>query len=118
MTCSWCGDHHGVDRLCQRAQRGVTRRSFFGILSAGAAGAVIASVIPWTSQPQVLATASVVGRRLYRSNGAGIYKMVAAINDNTTTTWTDDDGFTYANLPIVRDDHRGHLDESLASRLD
>ena len=43
MTCPWCGDRHGVDQLCQRAQRGMTRRSFCFLFGAGVAGAVVAA---------------------------------------------------------------------------
>jgi hypothetical protein len=37
-VCRWCGEAHGVDRLCQRAQRGMmTRRSFCFLFGAGLA---------------------------------------------------------------------------------
>lgn len=38
MTCHWCGDTHGTDQLCQRAERGMTRRSFCFLFGAGIAG--------------------------------------------------------------------------------
>jgi hypothetical protein len=38
-VCRWCGEAHDVDRLCQRAQRGMTRRSFCFLFSAGVAAA-------------------------------------------------------------------------------
>lgn len=38
MACHWCGDEHGVDQLCQRAQRGMTRRSFCFLFGAGIVG--------------------------------------------------------------------------------
>jgi hypothetical protein len=43
-TCQWCGDRHGVDQLCQRAQRGMTRRSFCFLFGAGVAGAMLPTV--------------------------------------------------------------------------
>jgi hypothetical protein len=115
MTCQWCGDRHGADQLCQRAQRGMTRRSFFGLFGAGVAGAVVASALPWpmaTSGPltvpvcnQAGELGAVVARQLYRSNTAGtVFKLIATIDDNTTRTWTDDmTGITFDNLPIVGD---------------
>jgi len=45
-TCQWCGDRHGVDQLCQRAQRGLTRRSFCFLFGAGVAGALVAGAAP------------------------------------------------------------------------
>lgn len=33
---------------------------------------------------------SVVARRIYRSSGDGAYKLIATINYNETTTYTDD----------------------------
>lgn len=45
-TCQWCGDRHGVDQLCQRAQRGMTRRSFCFMFGAGVAGAMVAAAAP------------------------------------------------------------------------
>ena len=41
-TCNWCGDTHRSDQLCQRAQRGMTRRSFCFLFGAGIAGAALA----------------------------------------------------------------------------
>ena len=41
MTCAWCGDDHGVDALCARAQRGLTRRSFIFLSSAAIVGAMM-----------------------------------------------------------------------------
>ena len=42
MTCQWCGELHGADQLCQRAQRGMTRRSFCFLFGAGVAGLALA----------------------------------------------------------------------------
>jgi hypothetical protein len=42
MACQWCGETHGPDRLCARAQRGMTRRSFCFLFGAGIAAAVLA----------------------------------------------------------------------------
>jgi hypothetical protein len=44
-TCSCCGDRHGVDQLCARAQRGMTRRSFCFLFGAGVAGLAIAGPV-------------------------------------------------------------------------
>jgi len=41
MPCSWCGEPHASDHLCQRATRGVTRRSFCFLFGAGIAAAVL-----------------------------------------------------------------------------
>ena len=41
MICEWCGDDHPVDRLCQRAQRGMTRRSFLWLFGAGVATGLV-----------------------------------------------------------------------------
>lgn len=41
MTCNWCGDQHGADQLCQRAQLGMTRRSFCFLFGAGIVGATL-----------------------------------------------------------------------------
>lgn len=43
MACEWCGEEHGVDRLCHRAQRGMTRRSFCFLFGAGIIGAAVAA---------------------------------------------------------------------------
>ena len=43
MTCQWCDERHGADQLCQRAQRGMTRRSFCFLFGAGLAGAALAT---------------------------------------------------------------------------
>ena len=40
--CEWCGDTHRSDQLCQRAQRGMTRRSFCFLFGAGVAGLALA----------------------------------------------------------------------------
>lgn len=37
MTCRWCGDDHPADRLCEKAERGMTRRSFCFLFGAGLA---------------------------------------------------------------------------------
>lgn len=52
MTCHWCGDDHGVEQLCGRGQRAMTRRSFLFLAGAGTAGLLIAPpslvvVEPW-----------------------------------------------------------------------
>lgn len=39
--CRWCGDYHPVDQLCQRAQRGLTRRSFCFLFGAGLAATAL-----------------------------------------------------------------------------
>ena len=41
MTCRWCGDTHRSDQLCQRAERGMTRRSFCFLFGAGIAAALL-----------------------------------------------------------------------------
>lgn len=43
MNCHWCGEKHDTDQLCQRAQRGMTRRSFCFLFGAGIAGAMLPS---------------------------------------------------------------------------
>lgn len=49
-NCQWCGDEHGVDQLCQRAKRGMTRRSFCFLFGAGiAATALLGSAAPTPS---------------------------------------------------------------------
>jgi hypothetical protein len=117
MTCHWCGDDHRSDQLCQRAQRGLTRRSFFGLFGAGVAGVVVASALPWPIAPPPIAVMSVpvyneagalgavVARKLYRSNASGtVFKLIATINDNTTRTYTDNmTGIVLDNLPIIGD---------------
>jgi hypothetical protein len=40
-TCQWCGDRHGADQLCAKAQRGMTRRSFCFLFGAGIAGVAL-----------------------------------------------------------------------------
>lgn len=40
-VCNWCGDRHSIDQLCQRAQRGMTRRSFCFLFGAGIVGAML-----------------------------------------------------------------------------
>src|SRR5687768_556440 len=39
--CQWCGDNHDVDKLCQKAQTGMTRRSFCFLFGAGIVGAAL-----------------------------------------------------------------------------
>jgi hypothetical protein len=39
--CPWCGVAHAADRLCQQAQRDMTRRSFCFLVGAGLAAAVV-----------------------------------------------------------------------------
>lgn len=45
MKCQWCGESHDVNRLCERAQRGMTRRSFCFLFGAGV-GAMALGVVP------------------------------------------------------------------------
>lgn len=45
MICRWCGDNHPIARLCQSAQRGITRRSFCFLFGAG----LVATTIPLPS---------------------------------------------------------------------
>lgn len=49
-TCHWCGDQHGLTALCQRAQRGLTRRSFCFLFGAGVAGAMLAPELAQTTE--------------------------------------------------------------------
>lgn len=49
-NCQWCGEPHSADRLCERAQRGMTRRSFCFLFSAGV-GAAALGVLPLPSAP-------------------------------------------------------------------
>lgn len=41
IECQWCGDVHEIDRLCARAQHGMTRRSFLFMAGAGLAAAAM-----------------------------------------------------------------------------
>ena len=45
-TCRWCGEPHAVEKLCARAQRGMTRRSFLFLTGAGVAGMALAPSLP------------------------------------------------------------------------
>ena len=45
--CAWCGDDHPLDRLCERAQAGASRRRFFFMFGAGVAGAALAGRLPF-----------------------------------------------------------------------
>lgn len=47
-ACSWCGDRHTNDRLCQRAQRGLTRRSFCFLFGAGVTGLALSPSLSFT----------------------------------------------------------------------
>ena len=44
MTCDWCGHDHDVRAICSQrpASRGVSRRSFIALISAGVAGLALA----------------------------------------------------------------------------
>jgi len=52
MTCKWCGDDHGVEQLCGRGQRAMSRRSFLFLTGAGVAGLVLAPSLPEVMQFQ------------------------------------------------------------------
>lgn len=108
-TCHWCGDRHGADQLCQRAKRGMTRRSFCFLFGAGIAGLALPAppdpVVVFDGVPvsQALSDLSqVVGRQIYRTRAGGTeFKLIATITDNVTRTWTDNvSGLTFDNLPI------------------
>lgn len=89
MACEWCGDRHGADKLCQRAQRGMTRRSFCFLFGAGIAGLSITGVDHAQSD-------SVLGKltinadgsiNIYRkSGGAHVYRLVGT---TPAGAWTD-----------------------------
>jgi hypothetical protein len=38
VSCDWCGDAHGPERLCGRAHKALTRRSFCFLFGAGMVG--------------------------------------------------------------------------------
>lgn len=46
-TCSFCDESHATDRLCQRAQRGMTRRSFLFLFGSGVAAATLVDRAPY-----------------------------------------------------------------------
>jgi len=75
MPCQWCGDNHGVDQLCRRAQRGMTRRSFCFLFGAGVAG-VMTTGLP---APE---------RQLFRAKAGALgASYVVEILDTTTIEW-------------------------------
>lgn len=49
--CPWCGDQHPADKLCSRAQRGMTRRAFCFLFGAGTAAALALPKLPSFEQP-------------------------------------------------------------------
>jgi hypothetical protein len=49
-TCPWCHDRHDLTALCQRAQRGMSRRSFLFLTATGVAGALLAPAPAWPFQ--------------------------------------------------------------------
>jgi len=88
----------------------MTRRAFFGVMTAAVAGVVAARMLPNTPSPVIYSgidlgskDAVVIARKLYRSNGQGVYHLIATINDNTTRTWTDGQ-ITISDIPLVNGD--------------
>jgi len=49
-ACPWCGELHDGDQLCQRASRGLTRRSFCFLFGVGV-GAMALGISPATESP-------------------------------------------------------------------
>jgi len=48
-TCQWCGDTHPADRLCQRASKTLTRRSFCFLFGAGIIGTALIPPVDYLS---------------------------------------------------------------------
>ncbi|MGE3845136.1 MAG: hypothetical protein AB7I50_26550, partial [Vicinamibacterales bacterium] len=76
MPCPWCGDTHRTDQLCQRAQHGMTRRSFCFLFGAGVAGAVLLrepapSFKVTDMTPMGWSDARVVAHKIYTGDGQG-----------------------------------------------
>ena len=67
--CQWCGDDHPIDKLCGRAQKGMTRRAFCFLFGAGAAAALALPKIPFVDElpvygkPMLADVYEAVGRR-------------------------------------------------------
>lgn len=96
MTCQWCGDRHGVDQLCAKAQRGMTRRSFCFLFGAGIAGLTLAGQAPtykftgWTfageTRPRYVSAgvdlakgADVTAVRIYAGGSGGPHVHIATL---------------------------------------
>lgn len=56
-SCAWCGDVHGPTQLCQRAQSGMSRRSFCFLFATGVAGLTL---VPQIAFSQSLPTEGVL----------------------------------------------------------
>jgi len=65
MSCQWCGESHGADRLCQRAQRGMTRRAFCFLFGTGV-GAAALGIAPEPKREQLVLDAYTYGSRTIR----------------------------------------------------
>lgn len=91
MACHWCGERHGVDQLCQRAQRGMTRRSFGFLFGAGLAASMMAiRGVEGVATPDTMATSlSFDGKRpswldVYQSpNPNGPFKKIGSLDVST-----------------------------------
>ena len=53
-SCRWCGDDHGVDELCGRGQRAMTRRSFLFLTTSAVIAAAVAPAWPWQEYPSMV----------------------------------------------------------------
>jgi hypothetical protein len=74
MTCQWCGDEHDVGKLCQRAQRGMTRRTFCFLFGTGV-GALSLGFVPSLPTPKTVA----------RLTGEDVARMLLAPADMIMT---------------------------------
>lgn len=89
--------------------RRLTRRGFIGSLAAGFAALRMPRSLPWLPSKQTIVTFSgesvqgaalgVLARNIYRSNGDGVYKLIATIENNEVTSYTDiQEGVTLTGL--------------------
>lgn len=65
-VCRWCGEPHDTTRLCQKAQRGLTRRSFCFLFGAGVASVAtggLGSITPATNP--ILTSATLIELHKY-----------------------------------------------------
>lgn len=89
--CQWCGDTHAIDRLCQRAQRGMTRRSFCFLFGVGLAAAAV-PLPAWAENTPDLP-------RDFPANAST--KIVASLSAPTTVTFQTQDKTLRRGDPIT-----------------
>lgn len=88
--------------FCQGGQETTPGAASTGAVCTGATSSVALTAIPTAAAGE-----GVTARRIYRANG-GAYGLVATINDNTTTAWTDTGAMAPGAVPPATNQTGGY----------